>query len=332
MQISQTTNMQNIPMQYKNGDPFEGELPGRRLLQVSGSRTLGAKYRFSDAADTFWLALESDTAEQIIWISPQWQYCGPSAGFELRMNSQVLEVGRLPTMKAGDFKYAAPSWQALTGLFLSEIQIKSAYDEQRGAALMLSFSPVSVPLPNLNTAKILFDSPDLDEPFIMVTSDDKVLGQWVLRGDVQGYLNTPRRAWDAPWNTPVYPWDFKQHFEVLSKFRQELQGFLLWAATEAGLQYPRTLSAFPLGKLWTVLRELSVFEIALAWGIHWVQKDNSWLDQDGDDYEPSWYGAAWVSLGIPLKTEKTIASSLRSSKHSWRHLMSRDEWQRTPDS
>lgn len=315
--------MQTEPKKYINGERFEGELTGRRLLLVFGSRTLNAKYRFSGESDNFWLALESDTPEQIIWLSPQWKYRGPNTGIELGVEAKVLEVGQQPALPIESSKYAPPSWQALTGLFLSQVHSKSAYEEPHVAALALSFKPA---LSDSNSALLLFDSRDLDDPFIMVISDDKLLRHWALREDVLDYLDLPRRAWDTPWNTPVYPWDFEQHFKVLSKFRQELQGFVLWLTTEAVLLHPKIPDAFPTAELWTALRKLSVFEIALARGLHLVEKDSSWLDLDGEDY---WH--AWVSLGLPYETEKTIASSLRFSKHLWRHLMTRDEWQRMID-
>jgi hypothetical protein len=306
----------------KNAE-FDRTLVGRRLLQMCGSRTVGTKYRFSGESDNFWLALESDTSTQLIWLSPQWKYRGPNTGFELGVETQVLEVGQQPALPIGSSKYSPPSWQALTGLFLSQVHSKSAYEEPHVAALALSFKPA---LSDSNSAKLLFDSPDLDDPFIMFISDDKLLRHWALREDVLDYVDAPRRAWDAPWNTPVYPWDFEQHFEMLSKFRQELQGFVLWLTTEAVLIHPKIPDAFPTAELWTALRKLSVFEIALARGLHLVEKDNSWLDRDGEVY-----GSAWVSLGLPYETEKTIASSLRFSKHLWRHLMTRDEWQRMID-
>lgn len=316
--------MQTKPKEYKKGDRFEGELTGRRLLQVRGSKSSGTKYRFSDNVDIFWLALESDTPEQIIWISPTWKYRGSNTGFfELRVEALVLEAGQLPTLPIGSTPFVPPWWQALTGMFLSDVHSKSAYEERHVAALALSFKQS---LSDSNSALLLFDSPDLDDPFVMVISDDKLLRRWALREDVQEFLTMPRRAWEAPWNTPAYPWDFTQHFEALSKVRQELQSFVLWLTTEAGLQYPKVHNAFPSELLWTAMLELSVFEIALAHKRHWVEKDNSWLDRDGEDYGP-----AWVSLGLPYETEKTLASSLRFSKHSWRHLMKRDEWQRLID-
>jgi hypothetical protein len=316
--------MQTEPKQYKNDDLFEGELTGRRLLQIRGSKSSGTKYRFSDNVDIFWLALESDTPEQIIWISPKWKYRGPNTGFfELGVEALVLEAGQLPTLPIGSTAFIPPWWQALIGLFLSQIHSKTAYDERHVAALTLSFKPT---LSDSNSALLEFDSSDLDDPFFMLIKDDKLIGRWALREDVQGFLNIPRRAWDTPWNTPVYPWDFTQHFEALSKVRQELQGFMLWLTTEAGLQYPKVHHAIPIELLWTALHELSVFEIALAHKLHWVEKDNSWLDRDGEDYGP-----AWVSLGLPYETEKTLASSLRVTNLSWQHLMKRDVWPRMID-
>jgi hypothetical protein len=315
--------MQTEPKQYKNGDQFEGELSGRRLLQIRGSKSSGTKYSFSDNVDIFWIALESDTPELIIWISPTWKYLGPNTGFVLGLETLVLEAGQLPTLQIGSTPFVPPWWQALTGMFLAEVHIKSAYEERHIAALTLSFKPT---LSDSNSALLEFDSSDLDDPFFMLIKDDKLLGHWALREDVQGFLNMPRRAWDTRWNTPVYPWNFTQHFDALSKVRHELQGFMLWLTTEAGLQYPKVHNAIPNELLWMAMLELSVFEIALAHKRHWVEKDNSWLDRDGEDYGP-----AWVSLGLPYETEKTIASSLRVSKHSWRHLMKRDEWQRIID-
>jgi hypothetical protein len=303
----------------KNAE-LDRTLVGRRLLQICGSRTVGRQYRFYGESDNFWLALESDTPEQIIWLSPQWKYRGPNTGFQLGVEAQVLEVGQQPTLPIGSSKYSPPSWQALTGLFLSQVHSKSAYEEPHVAALALSFKPA---LSDPNSALLLFDSPDLDDPFVMDISDDKLLRHWALREDVLDYLNTPRRAWDTPWNTPAYPWDSVTHFDALSNFRRELQIFLLWLTSEVSLHFSVVFKVFPLELLWSAAKQISQFEIALAQTKNWVQTDTSWLDRDGEEYGPAWV----------IRDESAIVTAqyLQHSMYLWQHLMKSDEWQRMID-
>ncbi len=308
---------------------FDRDLVGRRLLQVCGSRTAGTKYRFSDEADIFWLAVEGDTPQQIIWLSPQWKYRGANIGFELDVEVKQLPVGQMPTAANGmvSSSYSQPTWQALTGLYLYNIHSRNGYEQQSVDPLTLYFArqfESSVNVTNMPMAKLSFDSPDLDEPYVMGVSGDKELRHWALRSDIQlsladilcadGIIKTRR-------NIPPAPWCDKEHLMALNVFYVSLQTFAIWWQTQTDWPITTKKRQGPAPGMWLAVQALASFQIALHEGNRMQSNHGGWLDHDGEEY-----GESWVRLTHAFEYEE-LAQSVREHAVNWMRYMAWDEWQ-----
>jgi hypothetical protein len=117
------------------------DLCSRRLLRVLGFRRQGVEYRSVDDADVFWLALEADAPEQVLWLKPDWNYCGPNYGFQMVTEKIALPRGQTPMLAPGQFHYSPTHWQALCGMVLQAERSSTLYDPPHMAVLSLRLSP-----------------------------------------------------------------------------------------------------------------------------------------------------------------------------------------------
>ena len=303
---------------------FWGTLIGRRLLLVYGARHENTNYRFDDQAAYFCLALEGDTPSQVVWLLPTWQYRGPNFGFDLDVKVQHLGVGLLPELKSPCAWVQRPQWQALSGLCLQTIKSKTLYDAAHVAALSLQFAPQPFDegVGKKSSTALLFDAEDLDEPFLMMVSDDKRLGHWVLRDDVQYFAKLEPIPWNTPWTTPPHPWNNWAHFTALSELRAEFQILTLWWTTQTRWPVDAQMRHAPAAALWQALTALSQWHIALAQGMHWVERDTSWRDRDGDEVD-----RAWVNLSGGYACVQNMATDLQSVLPTWQEWADLKKWE-----
>jgi hypothetical protein len=307
---------------------FDG-LVGRRLLRVYGLRNAGTTCQFENEADIIWLALEGDSPEQIIWMSPQWSYRGPNFGFDMGVvQSRVLAIWQLPTFIVDESLYAPPVWQMFAGLFLCDIQARSAYDQHTSAPpLTLHFARVfrpSVATSEVPTGTLSFDSPDLDEPYVMDIADVGDIGHWCLRRDVQLSLvkkEADKFTANAATDAVAAPWNDKNHLNDLLVLYATLQEFALWWQTQTNWAIEGRKRQGPMPELWRALNALARFQIALIEGNQFQTEHGGWLDSDGDDYDE-----AWVRLRHKHEYSD-LAQNVHEHVVNWMRWMAWDEWQ-----
>lgn len=300
----------------------------RLLLRVLGFRTQGAAYRFDNDADQFWLALEGDASDQVLWMKPDWRYFGANFGFGLEAEKISLAYGESPILASNQFYYSPTHWQALSGMMLDPERSLTIYDLPH----TVSFGVQLVPWmkhPNSgakpSTARLLFDSPDMDEPSTMLISDDAGLGHWALRSDVQQHFPTNNvlpweTSWNAPWNTPPTPWNDRGHFVALARFRAVLQDFAVWWQTQAEWPIPSRSRQGPTPGMWQAVGELCTLQIALGHHQVFQTSHGGWLDHDGEEY-----GSAWCSLnGAAAYTD--LAQRMGAGITDWMRWMAWTYW------
>lgn len=249
---------------------FSGVVTGRCLLQVVGVRS-ATEYKSDKEADEFWLILEGDTPDHVLWLHPHWRYFGANDGFQMACETQMLELGQRPNTVPFT-TCAGPEWQALTGLHLQAVHSPYLHAPPHTVTVAMSvqFGLHEKAIDGEPTASLLFDSEDMDEPYIMVISDDHHLGHWALNSDVQHYLNntTPwTTVWNARWNTPPEPWDDRSHFEAIAALRAALQDFALWWQTQTDWPVSSRFRQSPMPELWQALDAACALQIALSHGL-----------------------------------------------------------------
>ena len=271
------------------------DLCSRRLLRVLGFRRQGVEYRSVDDADAFWLALEADAPEQVLWLKPDWNYCGPNYGFQMATEKMALARGQTPMLVPGQFHYSPAHWQALCGMVLQATRSSTMYDPPNTAALSMRFTPWAQPSSSstsASTASLLFDATDLDEPFTMLISDDAHMGHWALRSDVQPYFSNSAMPWDAswntPWNTPPTPWNDRAHFVALAHLRAVLQDFAVWWQTQTEWSISSRSRQGPAPGMWKAVGDLCALQIVLGFQQTFQTAHGGWLDHDGEEYGSAW--------------------------------------------
>jgi hypothetical protein len=300
----------------------------RLLLRVLGFRTQGAAYRFDDDADQFWLALEGDAPDQVLWMKPDWRYFGPNFGFGMVAEKITLAYGETPPLASNQFHYSPAHWQTLCGMVLQTVRSSTMYDPPHTAALSLHFAPwvqLADMAVNKATASLMFDAPDLDEPLNMLISDDANLGHWALCSDVQQHLSTNNvlpweASWNAPWNIPPTPWNDRAHFVALAHFRAVLQDFAVWWQTQTEWPISSRSRQDPAPGMWKAVGNLCALQIVLGFQQTFQTAHGGWLDHDEEEY-----GSAWYRLdGATAYTD--LAQRLGAGITDWLRWMSWDEW------
>lgn len=304
------------------------DVRSRLLLRVLGFRTQGTAYRFDDDADQFWLALEGDAPDYVLWMKPDWRYFGPNFGFGMEAEKITLAYGEAPTLASNQFHFSPTHWQALCGMALQAVRLRTMYDPPHTAALSLQFAPLAQQADmavNVATASLLFDAPDLDEPLSMLISDDANLGHWALRGDVQQHFSTSNvlpweASWNAPWNTPPTPWNDRAHYVALAHFRAVLQDFAVWWQTQTEWAIPSRSRQGPAPGMWKAASDLCALQIVLGHQMVSHLGYGGWLDHDGEEYKTTWcrfeVAAAYTDL----------AQCLGEGITDWMRWMAWDEW------
>lgn len=274
-------------------DMYEGELTGRRLLSVWALRFPGQDYRYDGEADCFWLQLSGDDADHHVWVRPDWIVNFFDKTWLLLPRAVVapaaseLEVVRLdhePWLQR-------PEWHSLMGLTLSEVRVADSYEPQE-CALSLFFKREGEPDSGARVASMQFDwGSDKDEAMentLLHVSDKFRLGVWPLGSEVQGFLESPRGDWSNSRQSPAHPWNDEAHWQALTRFRRELQSWLMgWGGLVAGaLDLPArqaaTVAPFKL------LDKLCAFEIRLGHRSVWQASGSGWRDRDGEDFGEHW--------------------------------------------
>ena len=303
------------------------DLGSRLLLCVLGFRRQGVEYRSVDDADAFWLALEADAPEQVLWLNPDWNYCGPNYGFQMATEKIAMARGQMPMLAPGQFHYSPAHWQALCGMVLQAERSSALYDPPHTAALSLRLTPWVLPpcvSTNVPTASLLFDADDLDEPFTMLISDDAHLGHWARHRDVQSYFLNSVMPWEASWNsprnTPPTPWNDREHFVALAHFRAALQDFAVWWQIQTEWPISSRSRQGPANGMWKAVGDLCALQIALGHHTVFQTSHGGWLDHDGEEY-----GSAWCRLdGAWAYTD--LAQRLGADITDWMRWMAWDEW------
>lgn len=324
--------MQALYERFPCAKEFDGELTGRRLLRVCGTRTKARKYDELLEADQFWFAFEGDDSAHDVWVHPDWIVDFFSKTWTLLPRCILVAKKGEIQLKDSQSLVQLATWQALVGMYLVKVNVRSLYDESQNAALQFRFAKENLIATTFDalTANLLVDCSETWEETatdILQVSNGEKYGQFALHGDVQDYLTMPRRAWDTSDNTAVYPWDDEEHFQAMSALRVKLQIFVLWMATDAIWRTPLKQKWLPMDLLWQAINALSVFQVALAHGVYWDQRNNYLLDHNGDTASP-----AWVNLGKPNATERTTKYDLQDSKIKWLHLLACDTWTSMLDS
>lgn len=298
-------------------------LPGlgpRLLLRVLGFRRQGVEYRSVDDADAFWLALEADTPEQVLWLKPDWNYCSPNCGVQMATKKITMARGQTPVLSPGQLHYSPAHWQALCGMVLQAERYSTMYDPPHTAALSLHLTPWAQPpsaSTNVSTASLLFDATDLHERFTMLISDDAHLGRWALRSDVEYFSTNNDLPWETSWNTP---WNDRAHFVALAHFRAILQDFAVCWQTQTEWAIPARLRQGPAPGIWKAMGDLCALQIALGHQQVFQTSHGGWLDHDGEEF-----GTAWCSIdGAAAYTD--LVRGLGADITNWLLWMAWDEW------
>ena len=187
--------------------------------------------------------------------------------------------------------YRRPEWSSLVGLALKEVRVANLYDPHLGA-LSLHFKSEGLPGKDPKTASMLFDwGSDKDDDMentALCVEDRARLGLWPLNHEVQGLLAVPRGDWSMPRRAPAPPWNDEAHWQAFTRFRSELQGWLMgWSGLVTGsLDFQARVAATQA--LYHLLDKLCAFEIGLAHRNVWQTSGGGWLDHDGDDYVEHW--------------------------------------------
>lgn len=249
--------------------PFSGIVTGRRLLQVVGVRCAN-EYKSDKDADEFWLILEGDTPDKVLWVHPYWQYFGANHGFQMAFEARLSELSQRPDT-VPLIACAKPDWQVLVGLHLQEVHLPDLYSTPSTLGLSFQFGLHEQATDGFPVANLLFDSDDLDEPYSMVVTGDRHLLHWALQSDVQGYVSNGALPWEiswsAPWNTPPAPWNEQAHYAALAHLRATLQDFTLWWQTQTEWPIATRSRHGPMADLWQALNAACALQIALSHGL-----------------------------------------------------------------